>query len=391
MLMRRMFDSWRYYTFGPEQYRELMGNLFVHNLLSLYKVNVVIAIVVGVFSFYPIFIEKDILKVCIYIGVVVIALLLAAYSNYRMQVALKSTRFIYVLVTLFYANIMFFGIYLNVWASPDKLATIFLCLLICVLLMFIIPPFFNLCLTLGAMVIFVVSTIIAKDSSLAFLDIINVLVAGVISLYFNWHISRLRMGLEISANILEDERDEYFDQSTIDELTQLKNRRDFMQTFQRYVASSRPSDKYLCVAICDIDFFKNYNDHYGHPMGDECLRSIGEVLNTLMESMGVYAARVGGEEFALLWFEKDAFHVDTVVSHITGIIGGLAIPHKKSKVSADVTLSIGIYVEPCGSSITTKALYDLADRALYTAKESGRNCAIVTGNDIKEYKITPSF
>jgi diguanylate cyclase (GGDEF)-like protein len=385
-----MFDSWRYYTFGRGQYRELMGNLFVHNLLSLSKVNVVIAVVIGGFSFYPIFIEKDIFKVCIYIAVVIIALLIAAYSNYRMQVALSSTRFIYVLVTLFYANIMLFGIYLNVWASPDKLATIFLCLLICILLMFIIPPFFSLSLTLGAMAIFIASTIIAKDSSLAFLDIINVLVAGIISLYFNWHISRLRMGLEISANILEDERDEYFDQSTIDELTKLKNRRDYMQTFQRYVSSSRPSDKYLCVAICDIDFFKNYNDHYGHPMGDECLRSIGEVLNTLMESMGVYAARVGGEEFSLLWFESDISHIDTVVSHIIGIIGGLAIPHEKSKVSDHVTISIGIHVEPCGSSSTTQTLYDFADKALYTAKESGRNCAIVSGNDIKEYKILPT-
>jgi PleD family two-component response regulator len=96
-------------------------------------------------------------------------------------------------------------------------------------------------------------------------------------LHFNWYISKLRLGLEISANILEDERDKYFDQSTVDELTRLRNRRDFMQTFQRYISNYRPSDKWLCVAICDIDFFKNYNDHYGHPAGDDCMRNQGSL------------------------------------------------------------------------------------------------------------------
>jgi diguanylate cyclase (GGDEF)-like protein len=196
--------------------------------------------------------------------------------------------------------------------------------------------------------------------------------------------------MEISADILEDERNSYFDQSTIDALTKMKNRRDFMQTFQRYLSNYRTSDDWLCVAICDVDFFKNYNDHYGHPMGDDCLRSVGGVLNELMESQSVYAARVGGEEFALLWFENDLTHIDTIIHHITDKISDLNIPHEKSKVCTHVTLSIGIYVEPCGSSTDAEALYDLADRALYTAKEGGRNCAVVNGANIKEYKIQPT-
>jgi diguanylate cyclase (GGDEF)-like protein len=125
-------------------------------------------------------------------------------------------------------------------------------------------------------------------------------------------------------------------------------------------------------------------------MGDDCLRSIGGVLNSLIESQGVYAARVGGEEFALLWFENNITHVDVIVSHIADKISDLNIPHEKSKVCSHVTLSIGIYVERCGSPSDAEELYDLADRALYVAKEGGRNCAVVNGSNIKEYRIQPA-
>jgi diguanylate cyclase (GGDEF)-like protein len=215
----------------------------------------------------------------------------------------------------------------------------------------------------------------------------DTIVAGVMSLFFSWHISKLQLGLEISTNMLEEERNKYHDQSIIDELTQLRNRRDFMNTFRRYLSNYRSSDDWLCIAICDIDFFKNYNDHYGHPMGDECLRGIGRVMNKLKENMGVYTARVGGEEFALLWFEKDISNIDSVVANFTELIGNLKIPHEKSTVSEFITMSMGIYVERCGASSDTKALYDLADKALYTAKESGRNCTIVSGDGIAQYKI----
>ena len=195
--------------------------------------------------------------------------------------------------------------------------------------------------------------------------------------------------LEISTTMLEDEKNKYLDQSTVDELTQLKNRRDFMNTFQRYLSNYRTSDDWLCIALADIDFFKFYNDHYGHPQGDVCLRSIGDSLNKLRDDLGVYSARVGGEEFAVLWFEREASHVDKVINHWKNMIRDLKIPHEKSKVSDFVTMSIGVYVTRCGSSHDNQALYDLADKALYAAKGSGRNCAIITGDEIKQYKITP--
>ncbi|MDR2716440.1 MAG: diguanylate cyclase [Treponema sp.] len=367
-----------------------MKNIFINNLRSLCQANTIVAVFAACFALVSLMIEKDISKAGICFVPALVALFLSIFTNYRMQTVFVNNRFIYIITIVYYANVVFFGIYLGVWSSTDKLATIFLCLLICAPLMVINSPLFNLGLTGGAIICFILSTIIVKSFDNWILDIVNAMIAGIISLYFTWQIGKLRLGLELSAIMLEDERNNYFDQSTIDELTQLKNRRDFQQTFKRYLSNYRTSDNWLCVAIIDIDFFKFYNDHYGHPMGDTCLRSVGGVLNSLTDSLDVYSARVGGEEFALLWFETELSHVDVVVSRLQELIKELKIPHEKSKVSPCVSISMGVFVEQCGADTDTQTMYDNADKALYTAKEGGRNCAIISGNTIEEYKVAPT-
>ncbi|MDR0494457.1 MAG: GGDEF domain-containing protein [Treponema sp.] len=364
-----------------------MNKIFVNNLQILRQANTIVAVFAGSFLILSIIAERNPAKAGFCCAAAVIALLFSVFINYKMQTVLVNNRFIYTFITIFYANVMILGISLSV-LSPEKLATIFLCFEIGALLMFIISPLFNLCLTGGGLIIFIVSTVLIKKSEIWILDIINALVAAVMSLYFNWNVSKLRLGLEISATMLEDERNSYLDQSTIDELTQLRNRRDFQQTFKRYLSNYRTSDNWLCIALLDIDFFKYYNDHYGHPKGDDCLRAVGRVLNSLNDTHDVYSARVGGEEFALLWFESETSHVDTVVSRLQELIRDLKIPHEKSKVSPYVSISIGIFVEPCGMSDDTQTLYDKADKALYAAKEGGRNCAIIHGDAIEQYKVT---
>jgi len=387
--MQKFFYSWHFYSFGRERYSECMGKLFINNLYNLRQSNIIVAIFAGIYSFVPILFEKDIIGGAVCIVSALIALLLGLYTNYKMQITITNNRFVYIFTILFYINIMALGIFLGIWSSSDKQVAIFLFFLICSLLMFINPFVFNLCLTFGTLGVFIILTIIFKpDSKTAVYYIVDAVVAGVIGLYFTWQITKLRMGLELSTGLLEEERNKYLNQSTIDELTQLNNRRDFMQTFQRYLRNYRAYDEWLCVAIADIDFFKNFNDHYGHPKGDECLRGIGAVFSKVKENMGVYTARVGGEEFAMLWFEKDVTHVDAVISYFSGLIKDMNMPHEKSKVSDHVTMSVGVYVEQLGESSDVQTLYDLADKALYNAKGGGRNCAVITGKKIEQYKIT---
>jgi len=387
--MWKVINNWRYYSYGRERYLDCMGKIFIRNLNSLRQVNTIAAVLAGFYSIVPLVFYKDVGKAGIYLATAVVALALSLFTNYKMQGALVSNRLIYILTTIYYANLILFGLYLGVWASPGQFAVTFMCIMICALALLVNPPLFNLCLTLVAMSIFATTAIILKPHHLWVPDLCNLIFAGYISLFLNWQVTKLRLGLELSANMLEDERNKYFDQSVIDELTQLRNRRDFMQTFQRYMSNYRNTDDWLCVAIADIDYFKNYNDHYGHPKGDDCLRGVGRVFNNLKDNLGVYTARVGGEEFALLWFEENITAIDTVVYEIMKSMSELQIPHEKSKVWPYVTLSIGIYVERCGSSNDTQTLYDMADKALYTAKNNGRNRAVINGAELKQYEITP--
>jgi diguanylate cyclase (GGDEF)-like protein len=203
----------------------------------------------------------------------------------------------------------------------------------------------------------------------------------MLGLILGWQNAMMKIHSALNTSDLENERDSFYTLSTIDELTQLKNRRDFMQTFERFLVNYRQSDNFLYIAIMDIDFFKNYNDHYGHPKGDECLRSIGKMLNDLQNSMGVYAARVGGEEFALLWFGKDSANVDSITELISRKLYELNIPHEKSDVAPYITVSIGVHIAECGVSNDIHTLYNLADKALYAAKKKGRNCTVIGSSD----------
>jgi diguanylate cyclase (GGDEF)-like protein len=393
--IQNILYQWRWYTLGREQYHECISKIFINNMPSLRLANIMVIVLACCFVLYPVLVEKNFLKASLYFATAFIALLLAVYSKNKIKQSVQgkpiNNRLIYILTTIYYANVILFGIYMSVLSDPNNYAVVFMCILICALFLFINPPLYNLCITLVAVVIFIVSTVLVKSRQNWSVDVINVLFAGSISLFFNWQITRLRLTALLGVSKLENERNRYYNQSTIDELTQLRNRRDFTQTFQRYLSNYRTSDDWLCIAIFDIDFFKRYNDHYGHTKGDDCLRAIGGMLNTLRETMGLYSARVGGEEFAILWFENDLSHINTVVARLNALIREFKIPHEKSRLEPYVTISTGVYVERCGSSSDMRALYDLADKALYFAKSSGRNCAIISGKNFTQYKITPVF
>ncbi|MDR2734833.1 MAG: GGDEF domain-containing protein [Spirochaetota bacterium] len=383
--MRLSLNYWRFYGLGRNKYKKCMREIFTKNIASLLWTNAVVAILAACFAIYPIAIEKNFVKAGFYFGTAAIALLMyifISYKNHQYKKGLPvSSRLIYTLIILYYVNAVQFGIYLGVWANSGGLAVSFMPILICALFLFNIPPALHMSLTLISMTIFIMASVCNKIHQEWLLDMTNALFAGALGLIFGWQIIRNRMSLASSVRRLKNERNKYYDQSTMDDLTGLKNRRDFMITFERYLSRHRESDHYLCLAIADIDFFKNYNDHYGLPQGDECLRALGKVLNDLHRSSNIYAARIGGEEFALLWFEKDAAHANDVAALVRQGIFNLQIPHEKSEAAEYVTVSIGIHIAPCNTPHDIHTLYDLADKALYAAKRGGRNRAVISAGE----------
>jgi len=393
--MKKLLDLWRYYSLGYEQYYECMERVHKYNLYNLRLGNILIIILAILFSCFPIFVHHNLREAAAYFFTAFVGFIIFLIANRNIKLINQQKRqenkkSVYILIVLFFINIVFFGIFIGVLMNRDNYTVTFMTLLVCSLFLFYCSPIFNLGLIVSATAVFITSTVILKERSIYIVDIFNVIFSALISLLICWRITMLRLVSEFNARKMEGERDKYLDQSIIDELTQLRNRRDFDLTFQRYLANYRSSDDFLCIAIADIDFFKYYNDFYGHPKGDDCLRAIGGALLRLNKTMGVYCARVGGEEFALLWFEKDISHVDAVISRVNKLVKTLKIPHEKSNVAEFITMSIGVYIEKCGDKKNAEELYDLADKALYSAKGNGRNCAIIRGRDMSQYQIKPN-
>jgi diguanylate cyclase (GGDEF)-like protein len=165
--------------------------------------------------------------------------------------------------------------------------------------------------------------------------------------------------------------------ATVDSLTQVFNRRYFDDALQAEWHRARRSHFWLTLILCDIDHFKAYNDTYGHPGGDRCLHQIAQGLQDSINRQTDCVARYGGEEFAIILPNTDLQGGLKVTENIRSRLHSLKIPHATSPTHADVTLSLGVVSVIPHAAINIPQLIQAADRALYQAKQSGRDRAIV--------------
>lgn len=156
-----------------------------------------------------------------------------------------------------------------------------------------------------------------------------------------------------------------------DALTGLPNRRAFDDQLRREWERARRGGQPLSLLAIDIDWFKNYNDHYGHPAGDECLRQVAKSLTNCTRRPGDFASRVGGEEFHVLAPETTAEGAHKVAMLIQSSLREQALPHLASPLGV-VSCSIGISTVKVSADITTAQFIELADANLYESKRSGR-------------------
>ncbi len=162
-----------------------------------------------------------------------------------------------------------------------------------------------------------------------------------------------------------------------DGLTGIQNRRMFDQHIQRVWQQAVRDGERVAVLLADIDCFKDYNDRYGHQAGDECLRAVAVSLSQCARRPLDFVARYGGEEFAVILYEASREYVAEVLTRIQRSIAELNIPHEASRVASRLTLSIGAAFILPSSNRTHEGLIQLADEALYSAKEQGRNRVVV--------------
>lgn len=161
--------------------------------------------------------------------------------------------------------------------------------------------------------------------------------------------------------------------SATDGLTGLANRRVFNDSLAEEWRRAQRRKSSCCLIMIDIDFFKNYNDHYGHLAGDDCLRKIGKLLLKSTRRAGDLAVRYGGEEFAILLPDTDIKNGVSIAEKIKKKVNVLNIPHADSKVSNHVTVSMGVASVRPEPDMQPTSLVNMADKAMYRAKDNGRN------------------
>ncbi len=157
-----------------------------------------------------------------------------------------------------------------------------------------------------------------------------------------------------------------------DQLTQLANRRNFDETLIREFKLAKRNKSPLSLIISDIDFFKVYNDTYGHQKGDECLEIVAKAIGCVPQRPTDKACRYGGEEFTVILPDTDLQGGLKIAEQIRQAVIDCRIPHEGSKVAENVSLSLGLTTY-LGQVSSTDELLKLADDALYRAKENGRN------------------
>lgn len=156
-----------------------------------------------------------------------------------------------------------------------------------------------------------------------------------------------------------------------DAMTGLANRRSFDTELKRVMLQARRDRQPMALLLLDLDNFKAYNDSLGHPAGDALIRNFSDLLGSFARRPMDLAARVGGEEFALLLHECDAQSAQTIAAQILSALAERAMPHPASAQSTLATTSIGIAIWKPEQS--AEQLYQAADAALYGAKQAGKN------------------
>lgn len=218
------------------------------------------------------------------------------------------------------------------------------------------------------------------NSVMQLLVLLGVILIGVMT--FAWRIF-IKIELQQRELIHSSERLQYLNMkleqaSYTDTLTGLSNRRYFNMVYEREFKRAKRQSIPFAFMMIDIDFFKQYNDTYGHIMGDDALHAVADTMKQTFQRPGDFTFRLGGEEFGIILTDTDCQQAKQMAEKLRQNIERRSIEHLGSKVSKILTLSIGAVCIVPSSNLCDDDLIHSADSNLYAAKERGRNQIVLT-------------
>jgi diguanylate cyclase (GGDEF)-like protein len=172
---------------------------------------------------------------------------------------------------------------------------------------------------------------------------------------------------------LRDARRQLTDLANVDELTGLGNRRLINKVMQDEINRARRGNAFLAIILLDVDYFKDYNDNYGHPAGDVVLKRLADVMQRATSRAGEMVGRYGGEEFILILPGASVTDAVRTAERFKELVAVEEIPHEKSPLGGNITVSQGVVSVTPGAELTPADIIKRADNALYQAKHDGRN------------------
>lgn len=289
---------------------------------------------------------------------------------------------VFVMIYTVYSIAIAYCIFTSSFISPQYVSVTILAMLFQIPILYIDKSSrINLFLVLGA-VIYLVCIAPFKESALYVDEIINVFSFSAIAIVVGEFSRKSR--LETFKAKAELQYFAYFDA-----ITNLSNRRKFFEDLHTIDDSEEKRRMLSGMAMVDIDFFKKYNDTYGHQAGDYCLREIADRFIALQSLHNIHFYRYGGEEFTVLFYESSPVQISQLAETIRMEIEKAGLPHSASSLGI-VTVSLGYALCGCTGGESAENYILKADKALYAAKAGGRNCMIcydeALGTDVSESK-----
>ncbi|MEJ2372989.1 MAG: GGDEF domain-containing protein [Sulfurimonas sp.] len=202
----------------------------------------------------------------------------------------------------------------------------------------------------------------------------------VISTYVFKSIQQDHTKLHAIAKKLKSANKKLENASYTDSLTNLYNRRYFNHIYERELKRAKRDKTYITFMMLDIDYFKQYNDTYGHVEGDFALKTVAKVLKDTLKRPSDYVFRLGGEEFGILLSQTNESDSANLARKLLSAVKLRELKHEKSKVSDYVTVSVGVVCCIADDALADEVLISRADEMLYEAKEGGRDRYQITTN-----------
>lgn len=375
-MARRILERiqrWRYLGHDRETVRRYRTETGMANLRTVRRMCLLtLGIILLLFVFHGEMMWQTV-DIATFLILAAFLLVLYAYITYLLQHAsVEAIRYTRLLIYLISAALYLCGIFASTLLSGDELGVVSVWMFLLVQISFDTTPLQNLLTVLPFSVIYLLVSKGIKSQEHWELDVIYTQLSIMVGLFISYHQSKLALENIIAQSNLQKANFALYHTATTDELTGLMNRRMLFDRYDAILSDCVINQSSMACVVLDIDDYKQFNDSYGHPEGDALLRSIGGVFRKYSSTQNIEIGRIGGEEFLAVWQEKEVHRCESVAEDLRHAIESMAIPHAGALDHDRVTVSVGLCLLPAA---VAQGAYLYADKALYRAKDAGKNCA----------------